>query len=75
VSTPSAGTDRANFHEKTFCVKLNMVSKAEIKATKRTPLAMLPFALSLSLLFLWLGARWVPSGVKALQSKVRPPLC
>src|SRR5215207_8235864 len=64
------------FHEKAFLVKVNVVvSEAEIKATKRTPLAMLPFALSLSLLFGGsLGARWVSSGVKALQSKVRPLL-
>ena len=64
------------FHEKASLVKVNVVvSEAEIKATKRTPLAMLPFALSLSLLFGGsLGARWVSSGVKALQSKVRPLL-
>jgi hypothetical protein len=40
------------FHEKASLVKVNVVvSEAEIKATKRTPLATLPFALSLDLLF------------------------
>src|SRR5215211_6185666 len=39
------------FHEKAFLVKVNVVTEAETKAAKRTPLATLPFALSLDLLF------------------------
>jgi hypothetical protein len=59
------------FHEKVSLVKVNVVTEAETKAAKRTPLATLPFALSLNLLF---GGS-VHDGFRpgrALQSKVRP---
>ena len=59
------------FHEKASLVKVNVVTEAETKAAKRTPLATLPFALSLNLLF---GGS-VHDGFRpgrALQSKVRP---
>ena len=39
------------FHEKASLVKVNVVTEAETKAAKRTPLATLPFALSVNLLF------------------------
>ena len=39
------------FHEKASLVKVDVATEAETKAAKRTPLATLPFALSLSLLF------------------------
>jgi hypothetical protein len=59
------------FHEKTSLVKVNVVTEAETKAAKRTPLATLPFALSVNVLF---GGS-VHDGFRpgrALQSKVRP---
>jgi hypothetical protein len=59
------------FHEKASLVKVNVVTEAETKAAKRTPLATLPFALSVNLLF---GGS-VHDGFRpgrALQSKVRP---
>jgi hypothetical protein len=59
------------FHEKASLVKVNVVTEAETKAAMRTPVATLPFALSLSLLF---GGS-VHDGFRpgrTLQSKVRP---
>ena len=64
-------SDSNGFHEKVSLVKVNVVTEAETKAAKRTPLATLPFALSLNLLF---GGS-VHDGFRpgrALQSKVRP---